>query len=157
MPSCCCPLFPSLLQLCPTRSIWTIDLAHLLAKCGAAVQMLTVTIGANQARACKPCSACERLPARSLPRACRQLPPCPAAWEGRCTPVIWPGRPRHGAAQPTAWPAVMWRPWLLRAFGCPGLQAYSGEQFYAETMKEDVRRVNALFQVGASPHDHPSF
>ncbi|KAL4421022.1 hypothetical protein ABPG77_008859 [Micractinium sp. CCAP 211/92] len=65
--------FGMLLDLCPTRSIWTIDLAHLLAKCGAAVQMLTVTIGANQ--------------------------------------------------------------------------AYSGEQFYAETMKEDVRRVNALFQA----------
>ena len=36
------------LQLCPTRSIWTIDLAHLLAACGACVQLLTITIGANQ-------------------------------------------------------------------------------------------------------------
>ncbi|PRW61411.1 GUCD1-like isoform X1 [Chlorella sorokiniana] len=39
----------TLQQLCPTHSIWTIDLAHLLAACGARVQMLTVTIGANQA------------------------------------------------------------------------------------------------------------
>ena len=30
------------LQLCPTRSIWTIDLAHLLAACGACVQLLKV-------------------------------------------------------------------------------------------------------------------
>ncbi|PSC74764.1 GUCD1 isoform X2 [Micractinium conductrix] len=38
----------TLLELCPTRSIWTIDLAHLLAACGAQVQLLTVTLGANQ-------------------------------------------------------------------------------------------------------------
>ncbi|KAI7835881.1 hypothetical protein COHA_010226 [Chlorella ohadii] len=39
----------TLQRLCSTQSIWTIDLAHLLAACGACVQMLTVTIGANQA------------------------------------------------------------------------------------------------------------
>ena len=44
----------SLLELCPTRSIWTIDLAHLLAAAAAAggwvgrVQLLTTTLGANQ-------------------------------------------------------------------------------------------------------------
>jgi len=42
------PPTPFPLQLCSTQSIWTIDLAHLLAACGARVQMLTVTIGANQ-------------------------------------------------------------------------------------------------------------
>ena len=38
-------------QLCPTRSIWTIDLAHLLRGCGAEVAFLTVTLGANAAYA----------------------------------------------------------------------------------------------------------
>ncbi|KAL4452684.1 hypothetical protein ABPG75_008346 [Micractinium tetrahymenae] len=68
--------FGTLLDMCPTRSIWTIDLAHLLAKCGAAVQMMTVTLGANQ--------------------------------------------------------------------------TYSGEQFYAETMQDDFRRVDGLFQAAAA-------
>lgn len=35
------------------------------------------------------------------------------------------------------------------------LQAYSGEQFYAETMQDDVQRVNALFQVGLAPLSAP--
>lgn len=40
----------TLMQKCPTRSIWTIDLAHLLAACGVSgVQLLTITVGANQA------------------------------------------------------------------------------------------------------------
>ncbi|KAI3432758.1 hypothetical protein D9Q98_004298 [Chlorella vulgaris] len=39
----------TLLELCPTHSIWTIDLAHLLAACGARCQLATVTLGANQA------------------------------------------------------------------------------------------------------------
>ncbi|KAL4855413.1 hypothetical protein ACK3TF_003959 [Chlorella vulgaris] len=38
----------TLLELCPTHSIWTIDLAHLLAACGARCQLATVTLGANQ-------------------------------------------------------------------------------------------------------------
>ena len=32
---------------CPTKSIWTVDLAHLLRSFGLDVQFLTVTIGAN--------------------------------------------------------------------------------------------------------------
>jgi Guanylylate cyclase len=37
-------------HLCPAaglRSIWTVDLAHLLARFGLEVRFLTVTIGAN--------------------------------------------------------------------------------------------------------------
>ena len=34
-------------SMCPTKSIWTVDLAHLLRSFGLDVQFLTVTIGAN--------------------------------------------------------------------------------------------------------------
>ena len=37
----------SLRERCPTKSIWTIDLAHLLAGFGAEVHFSTVTLGAN--------------------------------------------------------------------------------------------------------------
>jgi hypothetical protein len=36
-----------LMRVCATKSIWTIDLAHVLSHCGAAVTFTTVTIGAN--------------------------------------------------------------------------------------------------------------
>jgi hypothetical protein len=42
---------PTLRHLCPTKSIWTVDLAHLLRACGVDVTFLTVTLGANQAYA----------------------------------------------------------------------------------------------------------
>jgi len=50
----------SLARACGTKSIWTIDLAHLLARCGAAVSLLTVTIGAN------PSYAAEQFYAESI-------------------------------------------------------------------------------------------
>lgn len=37
----------ALQRLVGTKSIWTIDLAHLLARCGVGVSLLTITIGAN--------------------------------------------------------------------------------------------------------------
>ena len=65
LPACLLPPPPPRwLQLCPTRSIWTIDLAHLLAACGARVQLLTLTIGANQV-----CALCP------LPRPASAPPP----------------------------------------------------------------------------------
>lgn len=63
------------MQLCPTHSIWTIDLAHLLAACGARVQMLTITIGANQV------GSAGRLAAAGLRGRCASVhvttPDCP--------------------------------------------------------------------------------
>ncbi|GAB4815157.1 hypothetical protein N2152v2_002203 [Parachlorella kessleri] len=50
----------SLALACGTKSIWTIDLAHLLARCGAAVSLLTVTVGAN------PSYAAEQFYAESM-------------------------------------------------------------------------------------------
>ncbi|KAK9841797.1 hypothetical protein WJX81_003931 [Elliptochloris bilobata] len=41
----------ALRQLCPTTSIWTVDLAHLLRRFGLNVEFLTVTLGANPAYA----------------------------------------------------------------------------------------------------------
>ena len=38
---------PGLRAAVGTRSIWTIDLAHLLASCGCPPTLLTVTLGAN--------------------------------------------------------------------------------------------------------------
>jgi len=38
---------PALRSLCPTTSIWTIDLAHLLRRFGLDVTFCTVTLGAN--------------------------------------------------------------------------------------------------------------
>jgi hypothetical protein len=35
--------------MCGTQSVWTIDLAHLLARCGALCQLSTLTLGANEA------------------------------------------------------------------------------------------------------------
>ncbi|GAQ91159.1 Guanylyl cyclase domain containing protein [Klebsormidium nitens] len=37
----------TLRQMCPTMSVWSVDLAHLLRRFGVDVQLLTVTIGAN--------------------------------------------------------------------------------------------------------------
>lgn len=39
----------ALRRRCDTESVWTIDLAHLLAWCGSAVKFCTLTIGANPA------------------------------------------------------------------------------------------------------------
>ena len=38
---------PHLKALCPTTSIWTVDLAHLLRRFGADVSFFTITLGAN--------------------------------------------------------------------------------------------------------------
>ena len=40
---------PILQALCPTRSVWSIDIAHLLRACGARVTLATITLGANVA------------------------------------------------------------------------------------------------------------
>ena len=42
-----CEDLRSLRRLCPTSSIWTVDLAHLLRHFGVDVLFLTITIGAN--------------------------------------------------------------------------------------------------------------
>jgi hypothetical protein len=34
-------------RLCPTTSIWTVDLAHLLRRFGVDVTFCTITLGAN--------------------------------------------------------------------------------------------------------------
>jgi Guanylylate cyclase len=34
-------------HLCPEQSVWTVDLAHLLHRCGLAVTFCTLTLGAN--------------------------------------------------------------------------------------------------------------
>jgi hypothetical protein len=39
----------TLRRLCPTRSVWTVDLAHLLRRFGVSVEFCTVTLGANPA------------------------------------------------------------------------------------------------------------
>lgn len=60
------------------RSIWTVDLAHLLRSFGLAVEFLTVTLGANPAYACEhfyrehlreDCARVKRL-FQALPGAC---------------------------------------------------------------------------------------
>ena len=38
---------PAMRLLCPTTSIWTVDLAHLLCRFGLDVTFCTVTLGAN--------------------------------------------------------------------------------------------------------------
>ena len=37
----------TLMRLCPLTSIWTVDLAHLLRRCGLGVTFCTLTLGAN--------------------------------------------------------------------------------------------------------------
>ena len=59
---------PELRTLCGTRSVWTIDLAHLLCCCGVrGITLCTLTLGANLAYAGEPYYAasladdCERV------------------------------------------------------------------------------------------------
>ena len=120
------------LQLCPTRSIWTIDLAHLLAVCGACVQLLTITIGANQV---------------GHPWA-PSAPPDVAFFLS--FPVLRCAALHHASAAGTTLPeALAHSPYhcLLHNTAHGALQAYSGERFYAETMLDDSQRVDQLFQV----------
>ncbi len=49
-------------RLCPTTSIWTVDLAHLLRRFGVDVTLCTITLGANPEFASEArresCTAC---------------------------------------------------------------------------------------------------
>jgi hypothetical protein len=58
-------------RLCPTTSIWTVDLAHLLRRFGVDVTFCTITLGANPEFASevrgRDCGA-PRPPRRHAPR-----------------------------------------------------------------------------------------
>lgn len=88
--------------MCPTRSVWTIDLAFLLNALGARVQMLTVTLGANQASAAAPPKCALGAGGwRVATERCAGLAGAPHLWK-RLLPLAAPSRATLASVAPSS-------------------------------------------------------
>jgi hypothetical protein len=135
-PKAACMDLATLRQYCPTTSIWTIDLAHLLRRFGMEVVFCTITLGAN------PAFSSEAFYAENMPedeaRVQQLFNDAPLAgiavhkrslegWEvkealasGRYLAVALVDKVRLGGAG-----AALWGPDAAGAYGC-GEPAYVG-------------------------------